>query len=913
MTSDSNQRFYPPEELDGPVTAELEQEFRQVFAHINDHVQHQNARFAAAAANIRAARHPVLAAYSQDEIDGACHDLRHGFDTRLVAAPWTKWTRAVHASVFNPLRRFLEHADLKPVHLIRCMLIVGYLARRQQDGRVGFMFNSDSLVDVYRAAHSPPLTLEALADALARCGLSPDLIADDMLESWIPRFDWEPEAVWPYFAHRVDRLAAELASPGDADARWNWRYRVNAVFHLIAKFPHLPPELADPLWETAIGGAKTEREPAQRALERSPDLHDRLAEALASRRFQTRAIAAEWLGRLGDRSAAVALHAAAAKEKQDTALDAQLTALERLGEPIDRYLDRGQLQAEAEKGLKKGLPKKLAWFPWHLLPPVRWGDTGEEVPVEVIQWLLVQSHKKKSPEAGPLLSRYCAMFETSQRQSLGGFVLGVWLAQDLRRKYTDAEARALAQQQAPQTWQSNQQYVQWCRQQGHPVPAMMQMSQQQVEDALFESLQRECGSATADKGVLAVAAACCGEPAVMPVRDYLNRWYGYRAAQCKALVAMLSCIDCPAAIQFLLSIANRFRTKGIRQEAEKYVHLLAERKGWTLDELADRTLTTAGFDDEGKLILDYGPRRFVARVNADLKSVLQDDEGNTLKSLPAPRKDDDDQQAAAAKKALSAAKSELKKFVGQQTTRLYEAMCAQRLWEMEDWRVFLLGHPLMRLLCQRLVWLACDRDTIRQTFRPLDDGTLTDCGDNEVMLDESVRIGIAHRCLVSADVAADWSQHLADYAVSPLFPQFDHEPYVVPEERRRGASLDDFEGHLVEAFTLRNLATRFGYTRGEAQDGGWFFEYLRILPGLGLEVHLGFSGNGLPEENRVVALTSLSFHKTAPQQTPRPLSSPQLPLGDIPAVLLSETHHQLRTIAAAGSGFDPDWEQAVGR
>src|SRR5699024_3202353 len=109
------------------------------------------------------------------------------------------------------------------------------------------------------------------------------------------------------------------------------------------------------------------------------------------------------------------------------------------------------------------------------------------------------------------------------------------------------------------------------------------------------------GSAVAEKGILAVAGACCGEAAVGPVREYLKQWYGYRAAQCKALIAMLSSIDHPGAIQYLLSIANRFRTKGIREEAEKYVRLLAERKGWTLDELADRTMPTAGLDDRGQL------------------------------------------------------------------------------------------------------------------------------------------------------------------------------------------------------------------------------------------------------------------------------------------------------------------------
>ena len=389
-----------------------------------------------------------------------------------------------------------------------------------------------------------------------------------------------------------------------------------------------------------------------------------------------------------------------------------LTALERLGEDVERYLDRDKLLADAQKGLKKGTPPALEWFPWDRLPKVHWQESGQQVPVEVVRWLVVQSFKLKSPEAGPLLRRYAAMMRPAERTELGQFVLGAWLDQDLKRKFSDAECRAKAQQQAPVQWQAYQAHLQWCQQQGQTPPAGFPKSLQQTEDWLFQACQREVGSATAEKGILAVAGACCDASAVGPVQKYLKDWYGYRAAQCKGLIAMLSSIDHPSATQFLLSIANRFRTKGIREEAEKYVNTLAERKGWTLDELADRTLPNAGFEDDGTLHLSFGPRQFTVRVTPSLEAILTDGAGKVLKALPAPRKDDDEEQVKAAKKAFSAAKTELKKFTGLQTTRLYEAMCTQRTWTVADWRTYLMGHPLMKFLCQRLVWAVCDEDRV---------------------------------------------------------------------------------------------------------------------------------------------------------------------------------------------------------
>jgi hypothetical protein len=106
------------------------------------------------------------------------------------------------------------------------------------------------------------------------------------------------------------------------------------------------------------------------------------------------------------------------------------------------------------------------------------------------------------------------------------------------------------------------------------------------------------------------------------------------------------------------------------------------------------------------------------------------------------------------------------------------------------------------------------------------------------------------------------------------------------------------------------MALKFGYARGETGDGGWFYEYRKGFPGLGLTVVLGFSGNGLPEENRKVALTQLKFERNGAEPSAFAARN-EAPLGEIPAVLLSECVNDLRAIAASGTGFDADWEQHV--
>ena len=900
-----------PLPLDSQITPTLRSCLERLFNDYNQHAAAHNEQVANKPANRHVYPPYKLDSLGENELTVACGLLEEGGDIFGHFSKTLAHARIHDLEPKGALKAFLEHPDCRLIHVIRFLAMVGELGISKRSLH-GMEAQAGFRVSAFRRTHEPRITLRHVAEAIRQVSLSDEILVQDLLAGYQRSFEWEPEAVWPFLYDNLAHLERTFTPPsGDWSATWQQRREFEGTLRVLAKFPQVPPALVGKLWDLALGTVKVDRLRAQKAVEKLPDLQERLATALASGNYQTRSVAAEWLGRLGDKQAVAVLDAAARKEKQDAALDEILTALEKLGEPIEPYLDRKKLHADAEKGLKKGTPEALGWFPWAGLPRLHWSDTGKKIPAEVVTWLIVQNFKLKSAEAGPLLRRYCELIVPAEREELARYVLAAWLDQDLKRKHTDAEARKLAQQQAPQTWQSYQQYLQWYQKNNQTPPALFQATLAQVEEQLYNDLCRECGSATAEKGVLAVAGACGGDALVPPVQKYLKEWFGYRAAQCKALIAMLSGVDRPAAIQYLLSIANRFRTKGIREEAEKYVHLLAERKGWTLDELADRTMPTGGFDDDGTLELNFGPRQFTARVNSDLEAVLMDAAGKVLKNLPDPRQEDDAELAKAAKATFSTARKELKKFAGMQTTRLYEAMCTERTWPVADWRMYLMGHPLLKFLCQRLVWAAWEGEAVKQTFRPLDDGTLTDYEDGEVALAENGTIRIAHGCQVSVAVAEGWQKHLADYDVAPLFTQFGRAPYTLPAEKRNETSIDEFQGFMVKAFKLRGLATKCGFTRGQAQDGGWFYDYAKTFPGLGLIASLNFSGNGLPEENRQVALKELSFQKSAPQEAGYQMQEGSLPLGEIPAVLLTECYNDLASIAHTGSGFDPEWEKKV--
>lgn len=751
------------------------------------------------------------------------------------------------------------------------------------------MFPAERLLQQFRQSHAA-FGFRELSAAFETVGVDRDFLGQCRLHEFAPAFCWEDEAVWPYFAERPHLL--EACFQRNSNERYAAYGRKNA-FDVLRAFPEAPPSLLKVMWELALGNAKSDRAAAQAVVEKSPGWQERVIGALADGAFARRAIAAQWLGKRGVAAAVEPLKQAMKQEKQDVAKAAMMEALERLDVAIEQFLNRGQLGKEAEKTVKKGVPLQLAWFPFDRLPEVHWKDNGQPVPPEIIQHFLLQAFRMKTPEPSPLLRRYCEMFDPAERERLGDFVFQQWLERDLKHKYTEDEARAEAKKNAP----------------NHP---WFYGSLPDMEKMLYETYRRERVSAIKEKGLLAVAGACCGPNSVRQIEAYLKEWYGYRASQCKALIAMLASVEHPSAVQLLLSTANRFRTKSIRQEAEKYVHLLAERKDWTIGQLADRTIPSAGFDESGSVALDFGPRQFVVKLDDRLNVSLLNEGGKAIKSLPAPGKNDDAEKAQAAKKQFAALKKELKQIVKQQTERLYESMCTERTWRFDEWDEHLLRHPIVRTLCRRLVWAVMRDDVVTQTFRPLEDGTLTDVEDNAVSVAPDATLRIAHSVLVPAETAAAWQTHLADYEVAPLFSQFGRAAYKTPEEKRSETEMTEFEGWIVETFTLRGIAAKAGYTRGAPQDGGWFHEYHKQFTGLGLQATIEFSGNSLPEENRKAALIKLYFTRLSPQELNDGYHRPApLRLGDVPPVLLSECYQDLRAMASSGPGYRADWEKAI--
>jgi len=749
------------------------------------------------------------------------------------------------------------------------------------------------------------IDLRQLAALVKQCGGEEELILRDCLRETNAYFQTPQQVlpadrVWPLFADRPDLIDEALGmAAGSKDTFARHAPTMGGALSVLAAFPVVPARWLPRLMELALGEGKTHRAAAQQVLARMPDIGKRVCETLQSTKQELRIEAARWLVTLNYRTGIADLRKALEKETRETAAAALMTALEQLGEDISPMLAPERLLAQARKGLKAKIPAGLAWLNLDTIPTCTWLN-GTPVESDILRWWVILACKLKEPGGNALLERYMDLLAQPGRAALSTWVLQQFIAQDTRHPPLE-EGTAHATAHAAQRYQ---QYQHWAQKYPDYYVAQGKLTQEQV----FEELKREkmseyLGSAINEKGLLALISGMPGHQIVSAIQQYMRDHY-QRRAQVESLLEAACVSNDPSVIQFTLGIARRYRTASVQEKARLLVQRIADRNGWSQDQLADRTVPTGGLDDSGTLLLAYGSRSYSVTLDAAMKPVLRNEEGKAVSTLPAPRQDDAPEAIKEAKQQFTACKKEIKQVVEMQTSRLYEAMCAGRTWPAAEWQEFLQRHPVVGRLVQRLVWQEIGADgAVTHCFRPTEDGSLIDTSDDEITLNEQSSVRLAHGALLDDTEAAAWTAHFKDYKLTPLFAQMTRKT----PPALNGETVSDREGWISDTFTLRGAFTKRGYQRGSAEDGGVFFEYRKDFVSAGFTVVMEFSGSSLPEENIPAALKTLSFRSIdGGRHNYRPTS-----LEKVPPILLAEAYNDYHAVATACSGFDPDWQKKM--
>ncbi|WP_141584607.1 DUF4132 domain-containing protein [Actinomadura sp. WMMA1423] len=306
----------------------------------------------------------------------------------------------------------------------------------------------------------------------------------------------------------------------------------------------------------------------------------------------------------------------------------------------------------------------------------------------------------------------------------------------------------------------------------------------------------------------------------------IREWPGV-GGHAKAVTGLdvLAGIGTDVALMHLHGISQKMKFKALKARAREKIEEVAAGLELTAEQLADRLVPDFGLDAAGTLTLDYGPRRFTVGFDEQLKPYVADESGARRKALPKPGANDDPELAPAAYKAFSTLKKDVRAVASAQLRRLEAAMVAQRRWSAGEFRELLVGHPLVRHLVRRLVWLACEgaRTT---AFRVAEDGTFADVEDDAITLPDSAEVRVAHPLDLDGSLAA-WSEVFADYEILQPFPQLGR-PVHRPSDADGG--LGRYKGLTVPVGKVLGLTSR-GWERGAPQDAGIEPWISRGLPG----------------------------------------------------------------------------------
>jgi hypothetical protein len=410
-----------------------------------------------------------------------------------------------------------------------------------------------------------------------------------------------------------------------------------------------------------------------------------------------------------------------------------------------------------------------------------------------------------------------------------------------------------------------------------------------------------------DRWALALAALLGDDRLVAVLNRQIAEWtQNSRGKMAEYAVRALALMASDAALSAVNVMSIRYATqfRNVGKAAAEAFQAVAEAQGITADELGDRVVPAFGLPRKETI----GGKDFELGVDLEGKLVIRDAASKKKaaalpKSAPAELVENVKQLKAALKEAWKG-----------QVARQEGLMVGQIRWPVERWKKLYLAHPVLFPFAVRLVWGWYDGEgKLQATFRAIEDRTLTTPADEEFRLPESGSAGIVHPLELAGTEHGQWTKHLADYAVTPPFPQLARPVVRFQEDQAALREFAEVDGTALNALTFRGRAEKLGWRRGSVCDAGGIRFYHKPFPASGAEAFVEledmYVGAGMDASITLgkaffvrlgsVATGSYVYDEPESMDDPRVLA-----FRDVPPIAFSETLGDLLRIAGTGRAKD---------
>lgn len=385
-----------------------------------------------------------------------------------------------------------------------------------------------------------------------------------------------------------------------------------------------------------------------------------------------------------------------------------------------------------------------------------------------------------------------------------------------------------------------------------------------ISDALMEAWLA-IDAPTKEKWVVFAAGLLGGDDAARRLIELAETWMGSGfTARAGLAIEAVGAIGSDVALLHLHRMATRSKSKPLKKRAQAALDAICEERGWTAEDVAERTVPHLGLGRDGTITLDFGPRTVRIALDESLSPVALDDQGRALPSLPRANKADDAEKAKAAVARMQGLKADLKVIAQEQLRRLERALATERTWSWADFEARFLHHPVLVHLARRLIWQREEAPAAALVaFRVSEDGSFADVNDDSLVFEanSNARIRLAHP-LTLGDDTAKWATILADYQLMQPFPQLQREVFTLTQEEERTGEVSRFAKRAIQGARFFTLKHR-----------GWDFDDYKIGKKLGpgvraileTEGYLDFLGMR-PEDQTLksIRIASGSFSDASP-------------------------------------------------
>ncbi|KUG75173.1 hypothetical protein ARC96_07100 [Escherichia coli] len=324
-------------------------------------------------------------------------------------------------------------------------------------------------------------------------------------------------------------------------------------------------------------------------------------------------------------------------------------------------------------------------------------------------------------------------------------------------------------------------------------------------------------------------------------RDLTTQILGWpqegKSARAVSGLNILTLMNNDMALIQLHHISQRAKSRPLRDNAAEFLQVVAENRGLSQEELADRLVPTLGLDDPQALSFDFGPRQFTVRFDENLNPVIFDQQNVRQKSVPRLRADDDQLKAPEALARLKGLKKDATQVSKNLLPRLETALRTTRRWSLADFHSLFVNHPFTRLVTQRLIWGAYPANEPRcllNAFRVAAEGEFCNAQDEPIDLPADALIGIAHPLEMTVEMRSEFAQLFADYEIMPPFRQLARCTVLLTPDESTSNSLTRWEGKSAtvgQLMGMRYKGWESGYEDAFVYDLGEYRLVLKFSPG----------------------------------------------------------------------------------